>query len=90
MVHSCVAIECTNHYKAGLGISFQISSQQTKAIAKIEPGSEKKRLETKLSFICSTHFKPLCFEVRAGKIGYKLCNDAGQLIFQSFLKYYQI
>ena len=40
-------------------------------------------------FVCSVHFDPSCFKVRAWKIGHKLCNDTVPSIFPSFPEYYQ-
>ena len=64
MVNSCAATDCTNHYKAVLGIFSLIPSQQTRAIAKNWTQAVKRKgwNPNKHSFICSVHFEPSCLK----------------------------
>ena len=91
MVNSCVTIDYTNSYKAGFGISFHRFPHSKPGLLQTwTQGAERRNWKpNKLSFICSAHFKPSCFEVRAGKIGCKLCNDAVPSITTCLPKYYQ-
>ena len=78
MVNTFVAINCINCYISGQGISFpRFPHSKPELLQKLDPSSDRKPN----SFICSAHFETLCFEVRVGKLGHKLCNDAVFIIF---------
>ena len=90
MLNSGVAIDCTIHYKAGSGISFcRFPHSKPELLQKWTQAVKRKNWKpNKLSYISSACFNLSCFEVRVGKIGCKLSNDAVPSIFPSFLKYY--
>ena len=91
MVNSCVAIDCTNCYRAGSGISFHRFPHSKPGLLQKWPQSVKRInwKPNKCSFICSVHLEPSCFKLRAGESVHKLCNDALSSVFPSFPINYQ-
>ena len=55
MVNSCVAIDYTNHYKAGSGICHNFSHNKPELLQKWTQAVRRKTLETK-----QTYFYLLC------------------------------